>query len=68
MSLTKRKTVIVGAGLGGLVHGIMLKKARPDEEVVIYDSNKKPGGFCFLERQSPPVRLFGFNLYDPSSV
>lgn len=46
MNIKNRKTVIIGAGLGGLVHGIMLKKACPDEEVVIYDSNKKPGGFC----------------------
>ena len=42
----KLKTIIVGAGLGGLIHGILLKKARPDDEVVIYDSNKIPGGFC----------------------
>lgn len=40
------KTIIVGAGLGGLTTGIMLKKARPDDEVVIYDANKHPGGFC----------------------
>ncbi len=46
MKNKNRKTIIVGAGLGGLVHGIMLKKACPDDEVVIYDSNKRPGGFC----------------------
>ncbi|HOV14203.1 MAG TPA: FAD-dependent oxidoreductase [Spirochaetota bacterium] len=40
------KTVIVGAGLGGLTTGIMLKKARPNDEVVIYDLNKHAGGFC----------------------
>ncbi|MCK4796457.1 MAG: FAD-dependent oxidoreductase, partial [Spirochaetes bacterium] len=43
---SKKKTVIIGAGLGGLVHGILLKKAQPDDEVVIYDANKIPGGFC----------------------
>ncbi len=40
------KTIIVGAGLGGLIYGILLKKARPQDEVVIYDLNKIPGGFC----------------------
>ncbi len=42
----KVKTVIIGAGLGGLIHGIMHKKARPGDEVIIYDLNKIPGGFC----------------------
>lgn len=42
----KNKTIIIGAGLGGLTTGIMLKKARPDDEVIIYDANKHPGGFC----------------------
>ncbi len=46
MQIKKRKTIIVGAGLGGLIHGILLKKAKPEVEVVIYDSNKKAGGFC----------------------
>ena len=40
------KIVIIGAGLGGLTTGIMLKKAKPDDEVIIYDSNKHAGGFC----------------------
>lgn len=43
---TQRKTIIIGAGLGGLIHGILLKMAEPKEEVVIYDLNKIPGGFC----------------------
>ena len=42
----KKKTIIIGAGLGGLIHGILLKKARPNDEVIIYDLNKVPGGFC----------------------
>lgn len=42
----KNKTIIIGAGLGGLTTGIMLKKARPDDEVIMYDANKVPGGFC----------------------
>ncbi len=41
-----KKTIIIGAGLGGLVHGILLKKARPGDEIIIYDANKIPGGFC----------------------
>ncbi len=40
------KIIIIGAGLGGLINGILLKKANPGNEVVIYDSNKIPGGFC----------------------
>ncbi len=40
------KIVIIGAGLGGLIHGIMHKKARPQDKVIIYDLNKIPGGFC----------------------
>ena len=40
------KIIIIGAGLGGLVNGILLKKANPENDVVIYDSNKIPGGFC----------------------
>lgn len=44
--MADRKTIIIGAGLGGLVHGILLKKAQPDEDVTIYDLNKIPGGFC----------------------
>lgn len=41
-----KKTIIIGAGLGGLTTGLLLKKARPEDEVVIYDSNKIPGGLC----------------------
>ncbi|MBN2546349.1 MAG: hypothetical protein JXB50_11165 [Spirochaetes bacterium] len=41
-----KKSIIIGAGLGGLITGILLKKAKPDDEVIIYDSNKLPGGFC----------------------
>ena len=40
------KKIIIGAGLGGLIHGILHKMARPDDEVVIYDGNRIPGGFC----------------------
>ncbi len=40
------KTIIIGAGLGGLTTGILLKKAQPNEEVVIYDGNRHAGGFC----------------------
>ena len=40
------KIVIVGGGLGGLITGILLKKARPENEISIYDANKIPGGFC----------------------
>lgn len=40
------KNIIIGAGLGGLVHGILLKKSQPDDEVIIYDANRIPGGFC----------------------
>lgn len=40
------KTIIIGAGLGGLITGLLLKKSKPEDEVVIYDSNKIPGGFC----------------------
>ena len=40
------KIIIIGAGLGGLINGILLKKAKPENEVIIYDSNKIPGGFC----------------------
>jgi phytoene dehydrogenase-like protein len=40
------KHIIIGAGLGGLITGILLKKAKPGDEVVIYDGNKIPGGFC----------------------
>ncbi len=40
------KIIIIGAGLGGLINGILLKKANPENIVVIYDSNKIPGGFC----------------------
>jgi len=40
------KTIIIGAGLGGLITGLLLKKARPDDEVIIYELNKIPGGFC----------------------
>ncbi|HPO49212.1 MAG TPA: FAD-dependent oxidoreductase, partial [Spirochaetota bacterium] len=40
------KTIIIGAGLGGLTTGILLKKARPQDEVIIYDANKHVGGFC----------------------
>ena len=46
MQEKKIKTIIIGAGLGGLVNGILLKKTRPDNEVIIYDLNKIPGGFC----------------------
>ena len=42
----KIKIIIIGAGLGGLVNGILLKKAKPEDEIIIYDSNKIPGGFC----------------------
>ncbi len=42
----KLKNIIVGAGLGGLVHGVLLKKEQPGDEVIIYDANKIPGGFC----------------------
>ncbi|MCG8568975.1 MAG: hypothetical protein MJB14_02440 [Spirochaetes bacterium] len=42
----QKKTIIIGAGLGGLITGNLLKKARPQDEVIIYDSNKIPGGFC----------------------
>ena len=41
-----KKTIIVGAGLGGLITGIMLKRTDPSHEVVIFDGNKIPGGFC----------------------
>jgi hypothetical protein len=40
------KHIIIGAGLGGMLTGILMKKARPDDEVVIYDGNAIPGGFC----------------------
>ena len=40
------KTIIIGAGLGGIITGILLKKAKPEDEVIIYDGNKIPGGFC----------------------
>ena len=40
------KHIIIGSGLGGLTVGIMLKKARPNDEVIIYDANKHAGGFC----------------------
>ena len=40
------KTIIIGAGLSGLIHGILLQKARPSDNVVIYDLNRIPGGFC----------------------
>lgn len=42
----KKTKIIIGAGLGGLIHGILHKKARPSDRVVIYDLNKIPGGFC----------------------
>jgi hypothetical protein len=42
----KLTNIIVGAGLGGLVHGILLKKSKPNDEVIIYDANRIPGGFC----------------------
>jgi|GEM_PF-1251060 len=41
-----KKTIIIGAGLGGLISGILIKKAKPDDEVIIYDMNKIPGGLC----------------------
>lgn len=40
------KNIIIGAGPGGLIHGLLLKKARPDDEVIIYEAIDKPGGFC----------------------
>ena len=46
MEYKKNKIIIIGAGLGGLVNGILLKRAKPEDEVIIYDSNKIPGGFC----------------------
>ena len=44
--MANKKHIIIGAGLGGLVTGLLLKKAHPEDEVIIYDSNKHPGGFC----------------------
>jgi phytoene dehydrogenase-like protein len=46
MNKKNDKTIIIGAGLGGLTTGILLKKARPQDEVIIYDANKVPGGLC----------------------
>ncbi len=40
------KNIIIGAGLGGLITGILLKQSKPEDEVIIYDGNKIPGGFC----------------------
>jgi cation diffusion facilitator CzcD-associated flavoprotein CzcO len=34
-----KKHIIVGAGLGGMTTGIMIKKARPNDVVIIYDAN-----------------------------
>jgi hypothetical protein len=51
----KMKHVIVGAGLGGLIHGIMLKKARPGDDVILYDSNRHPGGFCNAFKKAATV-------------
>ncbi len=48
----RKKIIIIGAGLGGLINGILLKKAKPDDEVIIYDSNKIPGGFCTSFKKS----------------
>ncbi|MBP7553339.1 MAG: hypothetical protein KA885_07920 [Spirochaetes bacterium] len=44
--MKNNKNIIVGAGLGGLITGILLKMTRPDDEVIIYESNNTPGGFC----------------------
>lgn len=41
-----KTNIIIGAGLGGLITGILLKKAQPADEVVIYDLNRHAGGFC----------------------
>ncbi len=46
------KIIIIGAGLGGLTHGILLKSANPDINVEIYDMNSYPGGFCFSFKKS----------------
>lgn len=46
MEKRRVKSIIIGAGLGGLITGILLKKAKPDDEVIIYDANKHAGGFC----------------------
>jgi phytoene dehydrogenase-like protein len=46
MSGTRPRTIIVGAGPGGLVFGLWLKKACPEHDVVLYDRNAKPGGYC----------------------
>ena len=80
MKNVKRKTIIIGAGLGGLVHGIMLKKANSNDEVIIYDLNNKPGGFCtsfkkIAKFQILPIifkvkhnRPSGFTLHTPQGV
>ncbi|HBD93290.1 MAG: hypothetical protein A2015_15350 [Spirochaetes bacterium GWF1_31_7] len=41
-----KTTIIIGAGLGGLITGILLKQSQPADDVIIYDLNKHPGGFC----------------------
>ena len=40
------KNIIIGAGLGGLITGILLKQSKLEDEVIIYDGNRIPGGFC----------------------
>lgn len=44
--------IIIGAGLGGLIHGILHKKMRPNDKVIIYEANRIPGGFCTAFRKS----------------
>lgn len=42
--MKKRKTIIIGAGIGGLAAAIILAKQGFD--VTIYEKNKRPGGRC----------------------
>ena len=45
MSASQKIKIIIGAGLGGLIHGILHKIARPKDKVIMYDGNRY-GGFC----------------------
>lgn len=55
------KTVIIGAGISGLSLAFFILKKRPDTDLIVLESEKRPGGKIWTERSEGFVCEAGVN-------